>query len=468
MNNALPEGFVLNGAKPYTIIKRLHNGGFGITYLVKAEVMDGNIPLQAFYTLKEFFVSKHCVRDHNNNVVASSPSAQQLFDIAKKNFLDEANILNKLHHKNIVPVNEVFQQNNTVYYVMKYLGETSLEQYIKQTGRLCEADAIDIITHIANAVAFLHDNKILHFDIKPDNIMICRENGVLTPVLIDFGQACFNNKDKEVRGYTPGYSPKELKDTTVKPGPAADVYSLAATLIAMLTGNAPEDASVITKARLYRTMPENVSERTMETAIRAMSTLPDDRQQTVMLFIAQLTGKGGSVTEPVSVNRTLSMKKIAVAAAALLVISAIIFGISRINYDRSTDGQDKHDEGQEIAKLDTTKQPAPKPEPEPKPDPAPAPKPNPAPVPSPAPTPAQKPDTYNGTLNLGYAVWTGGIRDGKPHGEGTMRFKRSHNIAGCANEAYSGCYVKGFCEKGVLMSGTLYDDSGNKVEDFVR
>ena len=73
----------------------------------------------------------------------------------------------------------------------------------------------------------------------------------------------------------------------------------------------------------------------------------------------------------------------------------------------------------------------------------------------------------NGTVNLGYATWTGGLRAGKPHGNGTMRFRSSHSISGCSTTAQSGDYVVGFCENGVLQSGALYHD-GEKVETFVR
>lgn len=470
MNNALPHGFVLNGVKTYTIVKPLHSGGFGITYLVKAEVMDGNIPIQAFYTIKEFFPAKSCSRDSNHNVVASSPSAQQLFADAKTNFLDEANVLHGLQHKNIVPVNEVFQQNNTVYYVMKYLGETSLEQYVKDNGgMLSEADAIDILTPLAYAVGYLHDNKILHLDIKPNNVMICSDNGRVIPVLIDFGQAQFPKSKNKVGGYSSGYSPAELKDASVTPDRTADVYSLAATLLYMLAGKTPEDAASLTKARIYRIMPDNISERTSEAIVHAMSSSPFDRPQSASIFLLSLSDAGGTETESVAVSKPFPVKTVASIVVGILLVVVCVFGITKIDFktpspktETTTATADsvkkdtlKYKEDTDLIKKDSSKINPPKPTPNPKPVPKPKPTPNP-----------NNPD--KGTIDLGYAVWTGGILNGKPHGTGTMRFKRSHSIAGCTNEAYSGCYVKGFCEKGVLMSGTLYDDSGKKMEDFVR
>ena len=482
MNNALPQGFVLNGVKSYTIVKPLHSGGFGITYLVKAEVMDGNIPIQAFYTIKEFFLAKSCIRDTNQNVVASSPSAQQLFADAKSNFLDEANVLHGLQHKNIVPVNEVFQQNNTVYYVMKYLGETSLEQYVRDNGgTLPEADAISIITSLAYAVGYLHDNKILHLDIKPNNIMVCREQGTVLPVLIDFGQACFPKSKNKVRGYSSGFSPAELKDVACCPDKTADVYSLAATLISLLTGKTPEDAASITKAKIYRMMPDNISERTSDTIVRAMCSSPLDRLQSVQAFLASLLNNEGTETEVIVVSKSFPIKTVASIVAGIVLLVACVFGIGMIDFNRSTDKQDTTtvdaDSTSNVSlqpqEKDTTQKQQEKQEPTPPEKPqknaTPESKPEkPSAINQHTAIPQKQSGPTNGTVDLGYAVWTGETLNGKPHGTGTMRFKRSHLIAGCTNEAYSGCYVEGFCEKGVLMSGTLYDDSGNKMEDFVR
>ncbi len=474
MNNALPQGFVLNGVKTYTIVKPLHSGGFGITYLVKAEVMDGNIPIQAFYTIKEFFPAKSCTRDGNHNVVATSPSAQQLFADAKSNFLDEANVLHGLQHKNIVPVNEVFQQNNTVYYVMKYLGETSLEQYVRDNGgMLPEADAINIITSLAYAVGYLHDNKILHLDIKPNNVMVSREQGQLSPVMIDFGQAHFPKSKNKVGGYSSGYSPAELRDASVIPDRTADVYSLAATLLYMLVGKAPEDATSLTKARIYRMMPDNISESTSEAIVHAMSSLPIDRPQTASVFLASLSGNGGTVTDTVVVRKHFPVKTVASIVAGIILLVACVFVMSKLDFNTPAPKNDATTNTAESMKKDTVQHKAdtahikadtvnP-----PKPTPQPTPEPEPKPTPS-TPAPPKPDNPVKGTIDLGYAVWTGETHNGKPHGTGTMRFKRSHSIAGCTNEAYSGCYVKGFCEKGVLMSGTLYDESGNKMEDFVR
>lgn len=465
MNNTLPEGFVLKGSKPYTIVKPLHSGGFGITYLVKAEVLDGNIPIQAFYTIKEFFLGKSCIRDANHNVVASTPSAQQLFANAKSNFLDEANILHNLQHRNIVPVNEVFQQNNTVYYVMKYLGETTLEQYVKEHGgKLAEADAIDIITPIAYAVEYLHERKILHLDIKPNNVMMCRENGEMFPVLIDFGQACFPKSKNKVRGYSAGYSASELKNISINPDKTADTYSLAATLLFLITGKTPDDATQISKRRIYQTLPENVSDRTVDVILRSLQAAPAERYQSVSLFLAELLDNGGSYTDPIDDGKKpFPVKTVASVIGGVLLVALCIFGFSHVVFTNTTQESDsiqKESVTTEGGKDDITKDTEEEKE-------------GPTRLSTLNDIKVEKHDTkvekpVKGTVNLGYAVWTGDVLHGKPHGQGTMRFTESHTVDGCSAEAYPGYYIVGSCENGVFTEGGLYDETGQKIEYFVR
>ena len=216
IHNALNIGSSLKGAVLYTIAEPLHSGGFGITYRATAQIMVGNIPQTATFTIKEFFIGKICSRDANGNVVVAAEN-QQAFKNAKADFKTEAEILHSLKHDNIVPVNEVFEQNNTVYYVMSYLGNVSLYQYVAENcGALQESQAKGIILPLTSALAYLHNRNILHLDIKPDNIMMVRHGNTIKPVLIDFGQAMYfvngkPKKDKGIRGYSKGYSPLELK-----------------------------------------------------------------------------------------------------------------------------------------------------------------------------------------------------------------------------------------------------------------
>lgn len=468
MNQALPEGFLLHGKKPYTVIKPLHSGGFGITYLVEGEVMDGHISLKGRYTIKEFFPAKAGIRESDMQVTVAAAD-RELFNLAKRNFLDEANILHSLSHEAIVPVNEVFEQNNTVYYVMKYLGDTSLCQYVsRRGGSLPEEGAVALIEALSDAVKYLHSKSIFHLDIKPDNVMMCLEGDNLYPVLIDFGQAFFPQSKHTVGGYSTGYSPLELKSPDVRPLPAADIYSLAATLCFLLTGQAPEDASTLTKNKIYKLLPEQISDHCAEAVVRALAARSVDRFATVDEFVAALHGQGGqqlggggSVTDPVLPGNKFPVKSVLCEALGI-VLALLVWQLWP-------------DDGPTPPPQPIIEEPAPAPAPVPVPAPtptsvpAPAPTPAQTPAPASAPTPAPvAPTSTTGTLRLSYGVWKGGIKNGKPHGKGRLTFDREHQIEGCQEIPQAGYYIDGFCENGILSQGNLYDKNGNEVECFIR
>lgn len=501
IENALTIGSVLKGATTYTIEKQLHRGGFGMTYLAKARIMVGNIPQVAMFTIKEFFMGKICSRDANGNVQVAQEN-QQLFKQAKQDFREEAEILHSLKHANIVPVNEVFEQNNTVYYVMAYLGNVSIYQYVsEQGGALSENQARKIVSALSGALSYLHNRHILHLDIKPDNVMMMGDGASAKPVLIDFGQAVYfeNGKPKRnkgIGGYSRGFSPLELKQTVTEFQPSLDIYSLAATLLYMLTGKEPCDASEQSVHKIYRALPEDVSQNTMDAIICGMQKDSLCHPQTILDFqnILQMgktqigggsdTGTGGPiVTDPVISHSSSSLPvgKVAAIAVGLLLVGMIGWYSVKNFGGKDTSADVAHqEEKNDTTSKDTVKiskftaQPAAE---TPKAD-------NPQVSDNPSKpekvvkhddsnggqasvNPVKKETPSSGTVNLGYATWTGGLLNGKPHGNGRMKFRSSHAVGGCSTVPEAGDYIDGYCENGVVQSGALYRN-GEKIETIIR
>ena len=501
IENALTIGSILKGATTYTIEKQLHCGGFGMTYLAKARIMVGNIPQVAMFTIKEFFIGKICSRDANGNVLVAQEN-QQLFKQAKQDFREEAEILHALKHANIVPVNEVFEQNNTVYYVMAYLGNVSLYQYVSdQGGALSENQARKIVSALSGALSYLHNRHILHLDIKPDNVMMMGDGASVKPVLIDFGQAVYfeNGKPKRnkgIGGYSRGFSPLELKQTVAEFQPSLDIYSLAATLLYMLTGKEPCDASEQSVHKIYRALPEDVSQNTMDAIICGMQKDSLCHPQTILDFqnILQMgktqigggsdTGTGGPiVTDPIISHSSSSLPvgKVAAIAVGLLLVGMIGWYSVKNFGGKDTSADVAHqEEKNDTTSKDTVKiskftaQPAAE---TPKAD-------NPQVSDNPSKpekvvkhddsnggqtsvNPVRRETATSGTVNLGYATWTGGLLNGKPHGNGRMKFRSSHAVGGCSTIPEAGDYIDGYCENGVLQSGALYRN-GEKVETIIR
>lgn len=216
---ALPVGSLLRSPnREYRIEKVLGVGGFGITYKVSATLVYQNVPIFTYFAVKEHFLKDACERDAGSaGVVYSRPSKARVEE-SRKDFLSEAERLNALSGQvdNIVPVSEVFEANNTVYYVMEYLNGGSLSDIVKAGGPLPEQRALEIIEPVARAVAFLHSHRINHLDIKPDNIMFkTTPDGSKIPVIIDFGLAKHYDGNGRptstvrVQGCSDGYAPVE-------------------------------------------------------------------------------------------------------------------------------------------------------------------------------------------------------------------------------------------------------------------
>lgn len=268
-DNSLPAGFQLKGnERTYTIAETLGHGGFGITYRAKAEVKVGGIRMKVDFALKEFFMRDDCERQANASIVYSNPARDRV-ENSRKDFINEALRLKKIgfSHPNIVGFDEVFEANNTAYYVMEYLRGKSLGDYVKEHGPLTEAETIRLMQPVMEAVELLHRNRICHLDIKPDNIMLEQEeNGNIRPVLIDFGLSKhYDNTGHATStintfGYSEGYAPAEQYRGITTFSPAADIYALGATLWHCLTGKTPAPALDLRAGELAATLPDNVSE----------------------------------------------------------------------------------------------------------------------------------------------------------------------------------------------------------------
>ena len=191
VQSVLPEGYILQApANTYRIEKTLGMGGFGITYLATTTVQFGNLKTTISVAIKEHFISDSCERDTQTHSIVYSNPVKNRVEGSRRDFIAEARRLQKvgIEHPNIVKVNEVFETNNTAYYVMEYLEGKSLRAYVKQRGKLEENEMLALMRPIMSAVRLLHEHYMTHLDIKPDNIMLTTdEHGNARPVLIDFG-----------------------------------------------------------------------------------------------------------------------------------------------------------------------------------------------------------------------------------------------------------------------------------------
>ncbi len=309
MNNTLPIGTILKepNGRAYRVEQVLGQGGFGITYKVSSSVMVGNVPTIAYFAVKEHFLKDACERSESNSFVVCSNPLKPRVEQSRADFFSEAKRLKSISGKNpgVVPVNEVFEDNNTVYYVMEYLNGGDLREWIKAKGSLPEEEALALFLPVANAVAFLHENKINHLDIKPDNVMfrVDYSGSNRTPVIIDFGLAKhFDEKGKptseiRVQGCSDGFAPVEQYAGLKEFSPQADVYALGAVLYFMLTGRVPEVSSDITEQKINAALPEGLSTNVRKAIIHAMAYRTDERTKSVNDMISEITSVQPSQAE---------------------------------------------------------------------------------------------------------------------------------------------------------------------------
>ena len=287
----LRAGSLLQNGK-YYIEGMLGQGGFGITYRATMQSsMTGNLgsmDVDVPVAIKEFFIKDLCVRNPENSWVSvpTTGSKEQTLRYREK-FIKEARNIATLSHPHIVKVLDVFEENGTVYYAMQFLPGGSLRDRMKQ-GPMAEQEAVGYIRQIADALGYMHQKKHLcHYDVKPGNILLDKRGQAK---LIDFGiSKNYDRLGKETSstpvGLSAGYAPLEQYQNALHDfSPTTDIYSLGATLLALLTGQTPPEAALVLERGIGQ-QPAGVSLPTWQAVWAAMRPVRTERPQTIADFL---------------------------------------------------------------------------------------------------------------------------------------------------------------------------------------
>jgi WD40 repeat protein len=208
------------GLADFDIGKEVGRGGMGVVYRAHQISLDRDVALKM-------------IRD---GALASPAEVER--------FRREAEAAARLDHPNIVPVFETGEDDGHYYFAMGFVEGTSLADRLRK-GPFPPKFAAQAVRIVARAVQFAHEHGVIHRDLKPANILAGIDGRLR---VADFGLAKRLDSGQtmtatsEVLG-TPQYMPPEQARGSARVGPAADIYSLGATLYALLTGHPPFQAA---------------------------------------------------------------------------------------------------------------------------------------------------------------------------------------------------------------------------------
>lgn len=201
-------------------------------------------------------------------------------------FLREAETAAQLGHPNIVPIYAVDEKEGVVFFVMAFVDGENLAQRVHKRGAMDPREARRVLRDVADALAYAHSHKVIHRDIKPDNILLDAQSG--RPMVTDFGiaRAISDGADSRLTATgiaigTPAYMSPEQSAGDKEIDGRSDLYSLGVVAYQLLSGELPFIASS-TPAMLVK----HLSEQPMPLQMKR-SGIPSDLAAAVMCLLAK-------------------------------------------------------------------------------------------------------------------------------------------------------------------------------------
>jgi serine/threonine-protein kinase len=253
----------------YKILGTLGKGGMGVVYKAQDTVLDR---LVAFKVL---------------------PDSLQENPLALKNFLREAKSAAALNHPNIVTIYDAGEQDGVYFIAMEYVDGNTLKQIVKHRGRISAGGIVHVLAQMSEGLAYAHDHKIVHRDIKTANTMWARDRKAK---IMDFGLA---KVIEEVRNHTtvvsgtPYYmSPEQTLGKNVDH--RTDIYSLGVSIFELATGRLPFTEGNLPYHHVHTQPPDprefepSVPDLIAEIILRCMEKDPSKRFQSAREIIGRL------------------------------------------------------------------------------------------------------------------------------------------------------------------------------------
>ena len=262
-------------------------------------------------------------------------------------FRREGVALAKLRHHGIVPIYDIRETGDLIYYVMPFIDGENLRDRLERLGQLPPFEAHRILSELADAITAAHNAGIIHRDIKPENIIL--EGNLKKVLLMDFGIAKAEDRnEKRLTGSgvlvgTPRYMSPEQAAGDAEIDHRADIYSLGVLGYHMVVGELPFTGTpqqVIVKHitdiptpvhKLNPSAPKALS----DAIARCLEKKPSERFESAMDLWRDLQAVVFFRTEPDRTTRS-TIPKLEVIAAFVLAVGLIAgFSIGKLVFDES-------------------------------------------------------------------------------------------------------------------------------------
>ncbi|MFC0136909.1 serine/threonine protein kinase [Staphylococcus petrasii] len=250
----------------YKVLDKLGGGGMSIVYLAEDTILHRKVAIKAISI------------------------SQNEKDETMRRFEREVNNATQLIHNNIVEVYDVDEEEECFFLIMEYIDGPTLSEYIHSHGPLSIDTAINFIEQILQGVQQAHEKRIVHRDIKPQNILIDKNK---TLKIFDFGIAkalseTSMTQTNHVLGTVQYLSPEQAKGETTNE--TTDIYSIGIVLYEMLIGHPPfsgETAVSIAIKHIQESVPnvtdqrEDVPQSLSNVVLKATAKNPEHRYQSI-------------------------------------------------------------------------------------------------------------------------------------------------------------------------------------------
>ncbi|GHO99601.1 hypothetical protein KSF_096490 [Reticulibacter mediterranei] len=210
-------------------------------------------------------------------------------------FQREAQVIAELAHPHIVHVLDFDAQQGRPFLVLDYAPGGSLRQRHARGARVPSGRVVEYVRQVADALSYAHEQKLIHRDVKPENMLVGRMDEVL---LSDFGIVAIAHSTSSMStqasmGTLPYMAPEQIQG---KPRPASDQYALAITVYQWLSGTLPFQGSAVEIIAQHlgvpvpplRTHVLGIEQEVDQVVLKALAKAPEERFATVQDFAAAL------------------------------------------------------------------------------------------------------------------------------------------------------------------------------------